>query len=64
MASVPMPYKLQIFVSQALRRDLKDLAHKKNTSLQKLVVALLDVSTQEAAEVVLPEVDKYLAKGS
>jgi ribosomal protein L18E len=64
MASVPMPYKLQIFVSQELRRDLKNLAHKKNTSLQKLVVALLDVSTQEAAEVVLPEVDKYLSKDS
>lgn len=64
MASVPMPYKLQIFVSQDLRRDLKDLAHKKNTSLQKLVVALLEVSTQEVAEVVLPEVDTYLTKGS
>lgn len=64
MDSITIPYKLQIFVSEALRRDLKELAHKKNTSLQKLVVALLDVSTQEAAQEVLPEVDKYLAKAS
>jgi len=64
MDSMTMPYKLQIFLPEPLRRDLKTLAHQKNTSLQKLVVALLDVSTQEVAKEVLPEVDKYLAKAS
>lgn len=60
METITLPYKMQIFLPDTLRRDLKALAHQYNTSLQKLVVALLDVSTQEAASVVMPEVKKYL----
>lgn len=62
METVTLPYKIQIFIPESLRHRLKGLAHEKDTSLQKLVVALLDVSTDEAATSVLPEVEKYLAQ--
>lgn len=61
METVEMPYKIQIFIPQNLRRRLKSLAHEKDTSLQKLVVALLTVGTDDAATTVLPAVDTHLA---
>lgn len=62
MDTITMPYKIQIFIPDTLRRQLKSLAHEKNTSLQKLVVALLTVGTEDAASTVLPAVDRHLAQ--
>ena len=53
------PYKLQVFLPEHLRVALKRMARAEDTSLQKLVTALLSVGTHDAK--VLPLVRKYLA---
>lgn len=37
MATISLPYKLQVFIPDDLRQDLKDLAHAQKVTLQELV---------------------------
>jgi len=60
--AVTLPYKIQIYVPDHLRRTLKQLARDEDTSLQKLVVALLSVSTKEAQAAVRPSMRQHLAR--
>jgi len=47
MDSVTLPYKLQIFMPETLREDLKDLARARGLTLQKLVVTVLQRTVEE-----------------
>jgi len=64
MESVVLPYKIQVYVPEHLRSGLKQLARDEDTSLQKLVVALLSAATREAADAVRPTMRQYLARMS
>lgn len=50
MANVTMPYKLQIFLPDDLRRTLKRLANQYDTSMQQFLVALLTETTTRLLE--------------
>lgn len=41
MMASPAPYRLQIFLPDAVREALREVAHKERTSQQKLVLAWL-----------------------
>jgi hypothetical protein len=42
MATVTLPYRLQVWLPQELRKQLKDLAHAQGITLQDLVVNVLE----------------------
>jgi hypothetical protein len=50
MASVTMPYKLQIFLPDDLRKTLKRLANQYDTSMQQFLVTLLTETTTRLRE--------------
>ena len=41
MATISLPYKLQVYIPEDLRYELKTLAHEKNVTLQELVNTVL-----------------------
>jgi hypothetical protein len=55
MDTVTLPYKLQIFVSESLREGLKDLAHARGISLQKLVATVLYHTVLEPPDYLISE---------
>jgi hypothetical protein len=55
MDAVTYPYKLQIFVPESLREDLKDLARARGLSLQKLVVTVLYHTVLDPPDYLLSE---------
>ena len=46
MATISLPYKLQVFLPEDLRYQLKALAFEHHTSLQTVVTALLTIGVQ------------------
>jgi hypothetical protein len=46
MAAMTLPYKLQVFMSDDLRHALKMMAYEEHTSLQKLVIAALELAVR------------------
>lgn len=46
MAATTLPYKLQVFMSDDLRYALKSMAYEEHTSLQKLVIAALELAVR------------------
>ena len=50
MAMATAPYRLQIFLDLAMRKALRDVAHKEETSMQQLVTAWLWDKLQEYPE--------------
>ena len=45
MATVTLPYKLQVWLPDELRKQLKDLARQHDMTLQNLVVTVLEDAT-------------------
>lgn len=62
MDSVTYPYKLQVFLPGDLRKRLKMLANAKDTSLQKLVVAILTAGTDADVTDMHTRIDTYLGQ--
>lgn len=46
MAAMTLPYKLQVFMPDDLRHALKSMAYEEHTSLQKLVIAALELAVR------------------
>lgn len=46
MATTTLPYKLQVFVPDDLRHALKSMAYEEHTSLQRLVIAALELAVR------------------
>lgn len=50
MATISLPYKLQVFIPNDLRQNLKALAHKQGISLQTLVNEVLTEAVANSNE--------------
>lgn len=61
MSIVTMPYKLQIFLPDDLRKTLKHLARQHDTSMQQFLVALLRTTTERLLKEDDPELQATIA---
>jgi hypothetical protein len=55
MDTVTLPYKLQVFIPETLREDLKDLARARGISLQKLVATVLHHTVEQPPDYLVAE---------
>ena len=55
MATVSLPYKLQVWLSKTLRDDLKELARVNGLTLQDLVETVLENTVNDPPKSLMPE---------